>query len=320
MKFRATFSILVFLISASPVWSAPGGNNYSADLVNLNYYPHEHRFFNSAHFVTAVVDGSSNSAGNSQTIALTEFFESLSYGIAKKLWVAISETLLWDQTVDSLSPAQAENTTTSAGPSNPAFTVNYRYLENHRRGFSGDLGLSVTPSLGPSISPEASDGATGNNLAGGWVGQISSEIYWRRGANETELAATAVRYFYSETRGAAGAITVTDPYWQNDVKLVDRIHFSQRHYLQIGLDYTFLLDRNLVSPASVSTQTQIAGNVSPTLLWGYSPDPDIVAQFSVNFHQGNSSRSTISSSGFTTAQSTTMSTAITATLALLHQF
>ena len=313
MKFSQALALGLLLLS-TPAFAQKSSDNLSNNLTSLNYYPHLGAFELNSHALTTIEDKTQNSVGAIAKDGYNQFYGSMIYGIADRLRMALSETLLWDQIDDATSSTSTETLTSSSGLSNPTISTAWRYMEDSSSGFSGDMTLEITPSFGPRVAGNGAISKTGNNLSGGWTEEVSTSLFWHSKLNQIELNIAATNNAPSSNDNASGGVGHTTDYVNSSATLTDRYHLNGRHFLQIGMEFFPGSHRSTTTAAGVVTATNDLSSENTSLLYGFSPDPGIVLEISANWHP---STSKTTSAG---TETTTQARLMTTTVALLHNF
>lgn len=249
-------------------------------LQNLVFYAHAGQLTVSPQFTASLQDSgeTDNDLGVETTSRDTAYYRAnlgLTYGVIDRLRLGVSETELFDQSVNSTNEKTgAQSTSDSHGFSDPTFTAAWRYAERRARGFYADAALSVTPALGHALA--AGNGQDGNDLANAWNATLQAPFYWYLGRNELEAEAQASRDFGGLASGAsAKTSTYTSPYWSGSALLQDRLHLTRAWFLQPGVTITlpYSYHTHSQAAAAVDTQHQVGVYASPALTLGYLPAP-----------------------------------------------
>jgi hypothetical protein len=311
---KHAIALILFL---SPAALGQDNDNYSTDLMNLNYYPHYQVVKLNPHITTTYHNRTTNSNGGDTTTITNQVFAGVEYGVASRLRVVLNETLLWDQNNNAIGAAGAQTETTSAGLSDPTVGIAWRYLEDARNGFSGDLTLAVTPSFGPKITGDGSVSKTGNNLEGFWSSELSTAFYWRFRNSETSLSVTETRNFSGGVEGSTDALSFrTEPYWQTTIALAERIHFTRWFFVQASVSESLGLQiHEDVMNGNMREVTQDPP-VTTELEFGFRPAKDLVLVVATTYRTASSS--TLIDK--TSTENSNKSTVINGVFTLLRQF
>ncbi len=295
--------------------SAYSRSDLSADVTSLNYYPHKGRFEVAPYIDTPIINDTTNSNGGSSRTFYNQIFLNLIYGVAPGLRVSVSDTLLWDQTVDTIAATGAVSTTNAVGPSNPSLNIAYRYLKNEWNGLSGDLSVQADPSLGPKIAGGDAVSQVGNNLSGGWSANASTALFWRNGWNELGVTVQETRNYDSRTEGTTSPTsTTTSPFWSTSLTLSDRIHFNPNFYLQLSGVMTSHFETKVTSDTNVEKTVQTPTYWNPKLDFGFRAAPMTVFVLSVTYHDNTTTA--VSAGG---AEVSTRNRQMDAIFRLIHQ-
>lgn len=289
----------------------------SSDLMNLVYYPHDGVFEINPRVSVSVYDRSSNSLNTSTSTSTTTIFAVVQYGLPANFRIGLQESLLWDQTVITTGPAGNQSDSNSAGPSSPTISAGWRYYEDSRSEFSGDLSAAVTPSLDTRLEGNGAQGKLGNNMSGGWTAEVAASFYWYQRNNEIKLMPELTRNFQSRTlTGTPANDYVTSNYWSELITVADRLHFNSSYFLQGSLSYNFQHNSNQSLNSGVTKNISDAGYLSGRIDFGFQPEHDIVLDLSLTA----SERSTDTVSSAAGIDNQTKNTAITAVWELFYQF
>lgn len=288
----------------------------STQLQNLIYYPHKGQFLLTPQLYATIQDSSTttNNIGvetNSSTSQYQELSLSLTYGLAPRLRIGLSESYMMTDTTSSTKLSSGAVTTSAIqGFYDPSLTASYRYYETpgDGQGLHSDVNVSVSPSLGTKLAATA--GQTGTEYGSAWGLSASVPLWWVRGMQEFQLSPSITQNFLGTSNGTDPAnSTQTAPYMTASVSIADRIHFCERFYLQPQLAATL--------PYTYSTSTQAAGSAgtdhdvgwqfTPNLTGGYLITPRILVSAYLQYTQqtnasyptaGNSTQQNSSSTVF----------------------
>lgn len=315
--------IIAFLIMAAVPCAAKNiklnaaDENYSSDLMNLNYYPHKGWTEFNPRVSTEFHDYTETSRGQTTTIARNTVTLAATYGWIHRIQFSLLETLLWDQNLDSHTAQGVETEATSQGLSNPTITALWRFLENGKTGLSGEFGVDATPSFGSKVAGDGKNNRDGNNLSGNSSAGVALAFYWRTAFNELGIAFTVNHNSAGHTEATTAATSFDSaPYWSSSVTLNERIHIGANFFTELGGTGFLPNQSNQTTDDRVERISNQPFYINPHLLLGFSPDPDVVLTLNLMSHHAitsvNSSR--------TGVETTSENTAIISTVGLLHQF
>ena len=246
--------------------------------MSLNYYAHEGMMRFNAQSKSSLSDTTVNSNGSGTNIFYNNFTLGLNYGLVPRLRVSVSEGLLWDQSNEG-----AANSSLSNGPSDPTFTLAWRYLEAGETGLSGDISAQLVPSIGASIPANPTANVTGNNLNGYSTATAQSVLFWRYAENEFSFTGTASRRFQGQVNGTDASTTLSiSPLWQYSYGVADRLHLGNRFY--IGISVLGNQVGNTIKNGADGIQKVVThdGYWTYTGDLGYRPEPYYCFVFSVS--------------------------------------
>ena len=276
--------LLCFLSIIARGESTANSVNLSGDIMSLNFYPHKGIFLLSPHLTTTLNNqAKSSSTGVSSSIFDNEYVLALSYGLGTRLRLNISESVLWDESIDSgASPTGGNNVATSAGLSNPTFSVTWRFLENAASGLSGDVGTSIIPSVGHKVAADPTLFTIGNNVTGATTMLMSAALFWRGGFLELEIAGLATRQFGGRTEGSTtGNSSNGEGYSSYNLTFADRIHLSSQVYLNTSATVLLPYQHKLDYDNGVIRTNKMPTYWRPRIDLGFRPEPYTAIQFSV---------------------------------------
>lgn len=291
-------------------------DNFSADLMNLNYYPHIGKGEFTPRVSTEFHDFSQNSNGGSTTIEHNMVAADFRYGFYDRWTVMLTDSLLWDQNLDSISAAGGESEASSKGLANPTLAAFWRFWEDSDRGFSWDLGINLSPSLGPKMNGDGAISQDGNNLSGSPSAGASLALRWRQDFNELSLVAGATFIMQGLTIAPVPANNVTTmSYWSNSLTVNERIHFGSQIFFEGGGvgNFSYKTDQVTgVSPAKTST-LRSPFFINPHVMLGYRAAGDVVLTINMLWHDA-----TTSLQGPTGAIVSTKNSSLVGTFGILH--
>lgn len=248
-------------VAASGLGNAPSFD-HSADIGNLNYYPHARQMLFTPEFSTALNDqsysGNPKGSTGESTISSSSATLTATYGLFERLRISLAETALFGTDSTHQNPATGSTTfTRSSGLSDPTLGATLRYLEDDAKThLSGDVAVSVSPSWATHYVADSlqngSDGKGYGTLA------ASAPVYWWLGHNEVELSPSITRDFAGNSVGPTEATSsMRAALWTGGFTLLDRFHVTDKFYLEAGTALNL--------PSSVQTTAlNTAGTVSTT--------------------------------------------------------
>ena len=251
--------------------------DHSANLANLNYYPHQGHFLLSPRVTSSISDQNSttNEDSNPTGVSTVAFFRGdlpISYGLLPGLRIGISENELFNsESTHTVGNSRATSFSKSSGLSDPTFSTAYRYFEDDARsGLSGDVAVSASPSwVSHQVSSPTQDGSNGKGY-----GTLSAALpfYLWKSKNEVELSPAITHQYVgngvgvdptsSFTRGSTSFETVT---------VNDRLHLTSNASVQGGLLLNFPYNTQTTTLDSSMTvrTTQLPFYVTPRVNFEY---------------------------------------------------
>jgi hypothetical protein len=277
--------LLAFLVGTLVPFSLYASTDVSSDstsanLANLNYYPHAGKLT-----IEPSYDGDLNTWSGGERQSRSALIGLLEYGLP---WVNGLRINVEESTIINTTSLD-QDTFVHSGVGDPTFSASYRILDDTPGGFSLDTQISATPSFASAdIAYGGQPGGVGN---GGLILQASATGFWRAGLNEVSLGGTLSHDFDA---------TLTDPRdegndvayasrWIGQFTLRDRIHLLPVLFLQGEANFTFANSRQENPDNGSSTEIDNPFNVSPTLGVGFLAKPDVLLSLYIEY-QGYETR------------------------------
>jgi hypothetical protein len=245
------------------------GADWSADVTNLNYYPHAHRLYTVLTYQSPTVDTSDNSAGNSSQTNYDELGLSLAYGLGHGVRVVLGQTAIIDEEHSPTNAKNIDTSYTSSGFANPSLAVAWRFVDTPRDGYSADGTLTIVPSFGPATKTNDYSGSSNAELAGA--------LFYRHTNCEARATLTIIdttdQAYEGTTSKNTGGLNsnITET-----ADLTYRHHFGQNWFGQIGDTINFPQTNNYSYEAGNTSSTTVPLYSSPYLAAGYRPMRDML--------------------------------------------
>jgi hypothetical protein len=268
------FAMLASLLSISAMAATDSPTDTSSNnLLNLTYFPHVGKFAARSDFYSTFHETS-----GVNTVSNSDFSVGGTYGFL----------------VDGLRASASASTSTVAytsssqsyyysGINDPTFNLNYRLLDNSPGGWSFDVELGTSPSLGTYYIPSST--SAGSNRKGFGTLSLSAAAYWTFGINEFKLSGGIDRQFsgnvvdpiFADNTHARAAR------WNGDFAVTDRVHFGTLWFAEAGATFDFSSTENYSYADGTTSFSQAPFRVIPTIELGYLPTKQLLIAMSMSY-------------------------------------
>jgi hypothetical protein len=311
--FRIVAVVLLAFLPLSPSFAADIADK-SEDVTSLNFYTHEGRYYLVFRDQQSIDNHSNNTFGFNSSTNVNIANIGGSYGLGNGMRITLSESYLIGSTENQASPTGAMNQFNSTGFSDPTIAFLWRYLEINPAGFSGDVFVSLTPSLGHRQT--ATKDQTGNDLNGYSEVILGTSLFHRHGNNEAEAVLNLAQLFSGHSDGPLPSNTYTsDPRTIVSINVYDRYHLNDDWFLQGGLQSQLDYADSYNYDSGVSRNVTYPFYINPRIDFGYSPSADKLVTLNFLYHHAATS-----TTGLNVSNSQTDIVNVTTQISLLVQF